>query len=354
MRLLNRLAIAPSTRQSALASDLGVTRSAINQLWMKLEETYELIIRGNIDYGSLGLRMLFGWAQASGTSDVLMKFSRWLNSNSFVTRQTNSMMSSTLVEVIYFEAIVPLDERYSWFFKQIERFRKRPYSLTIELQEVMSISHHLNLGLFNGNTWSFNNDFRLLATMDAAKDYVDVLPSVDTVTQSKGAKAAVDDLVAAAALESDYFVTATKLAQTFEKLGINPKAGRTLRRKIADMRTKVALPYVHLTNIGLPQKLMVCIKTESKDSSLSRVFHAQASSFPKARVISGSPLTVLDLDAPRTVDWLTMTQILANLVGNTSEICTFIANRNEIEAQLESVVSTMASQMHSRENDSRR
>jgi hypothetical protein len=264
------------------------------------------------------------------------------------------MMSSTLDEMVYFEALIPLDERYSWFSKQLNRFRKRPYSLVIETREAHSISHHLNLGLFDGSAWSFSNDFRLLATIDAAKGYVDVLPSVGSMTQSKGTNLEIDDLVTAAALESDYFITATKLAQSFERLKIQPSAGRTLRRKIANMRKQIALPYVHLSKIGLPQKLIVCIRTETEDSTLPRVLHAQASSFPKARVVSGSTLTVLDLDAPPTVDWLTMTQILTNLAGNTSEICTFIADRNEIEVQLESVLSTLTSRMPSGETDSRR
>jgi len=339
-------------RQSTLADELGVTRSAINQLWTKLQRDYGLTIRGSIDYGKLGLRVLFGWARGPGMSDVIVKFSRWLKSNSLVTRLTKSMMSSTLDEMVYFEAIIPLDERYSWFFKQIERFRKRPYSLVIETREAMSLSHHLNLGLFDGNNWSFSNDFRLLATIDAAKGYVDILPSVGAVTQSKSSTIITEDLVTAAALESDYFVTATKLAQTFERLEIKPGAGRTLRRKIAKMREEIVQPFVHLSNIGLPQKLIVCIKTDSEDSPLSRVLHAQASSLPKARVISGSKLTVLDLEAPPTVDWLTMTQILTNLAGNTSEICTFIAGRNEIETQLESVVSAITSRTSSGVTDS--
>lgn len=339
-------------RQSTLARELGVTRSAINQLWTKLEREIGLEIRSSIDYGQFGLRLLFGWAQASGMSDVLTKFSRWLKSNALVTRLTQSIMSSTLGEMVYFEAIMPADDRYSWFQKQIDRFRKRPYSLDIELNEALSISHHLNLALFNGRTWSFSNDFRLLATIDAAKDYVDILPDVGTVTQSRGANLTVNDLIIVAAIESQYFVTATELAQKFTDLGRKPDAGRTLRRKIANMRTNATHPYVTLRNIGLPQKLVVCIKTESEESPLSRVLHAQASSFPKARVISGSVLSVLDLEAPNTVDWLTMTQILTNLAGNTSEICTFIADRNEIETGLESVVSTIASRMPSGENSS--
>lgn len=354
LRLLNRLAIAPSMKQSDLASELGVTRSAINQLWTKLKREYALTIRGNVDYGKLGLRFLFGWAQVSSTSDVLTKFSRWLKSSSLVTRLTKSKMSSTLGEMVYFEAIVPHDDRYPWFRNQVERFRKRPYSLTIEFDEAQNISHHLNLALFNGSTWSFSNDFRLLATIDAAKGYVDVLPSVGTVTQSKGTKLSLNDMITASAIESDYYVTATNLAKRFEDLDLEPAAGRTLRRKITKMRKEVSLPYVSLLNIGLPQKLIVCIKMLPEGSSLSRVFHAQASTFPKARVISSSTMTVLDLEAPKTVDWLTMTQILTNLAGNTSEICTFIADRNEIGKRLESVIPTIISRMPSGNHNSRR
>jgi hypothetical protein len=190
--------------------------------------------------------------------------------------------------------------------------------------------------------------------MDAAKGYVDVLPSVGTVEQSRDSNLSVEDLVTASAIESDYFVTATKLAKIFENLRYEPGAGRTLRRKISNMRKKLAFPYVDFENLGLPQKLIVCIKTDSELSPLSRVLHAQASTFPKARVISGQSLTVLDLDTPKSVDWLTMTQILTNLAGNTSEICTFIADRNEIGKRLESVVPSITSRMSSTENNSRR
>ncbi|MGD9396314.1 MAG: helix-turn-helix domain-containing protein [Candidatus Thorarchaeota archaeon] len=354
LRLLNRLAIDPSMKQANLARELGVTRSAINQLWTKLEREFGLAIRGNIDYGRIGLRLLFGWAHASQTSDILLKFSRWLKSNALVTRLTNSMMSSTLGETVYFEAIVPLGDRYSWFQKQIERFGKRPYSLDISLGEASNISHHMNLALFDGNTWSFSNDFRLLASIDAAKGYVDVLPSVGSVEQSKGTRTYLEDLIVASAIESNYHVTATELAKKFTDLQIKPSAGRTLRRKISNMKTKLSVPYADLKNIGLPQKLIVCINTEVEDSSLSRVLHAQASTFPKARVVSGSSMTVLDLDAPKTVDWLTMSQILTDLAGNTSEICTFIAERNEIGKRLESVVPTIASRMPSGDHEARR
>ncbi len=339
-------------RQSALARELGVTRSAINQLWARLTSEYGLAIRGNLDYGQLGLRSLFGWAHAPGMSDVITKFSRWLESNSLVTRLTKSRMSSSLGEIVYFEAITPFDNRYSWFQNQIERFRKRPYELNIELDETHNISHHLNLALFNGSTWSFSDDFRLLATIDAAKGYVDVLPSVGNVEQSKGTTLLLEDLVVAAAIESNYYTTSVEVSNRFSNLSFEPQAGRTLRRKIANLRKNLALPYVDIQNIGLPQKLIVCIKTESMTSPFSRVLHVQSSTFPKARVISGSSLTILDLETPRTVDWLTLTQILTNLAGNTSEICTFIADRNEVEKRLESVVPTITSRMPSGDHNS--
>ena len=354
LHLLNRLALDPSMKRATLARELGVTRSAISQLWTKLEKEYELVIRSNIDYGQLGLRLLFGWAKASETSDVLMKFSQWLKSNPLVTRLTSSVMSSTLGEILYFEVISPLGERHSWFQKQINRFKKRPYSLDIELGEASNISYNMNLALFNGSTWSFSNDFRLLASIDAAKGYVDVLPSFGNVEQTQGANISLEDLVIASAVESNYHVTAAELANKFTDLQMKPGAGRTLRRKIANMRLKVSIPYADLKNIGLSQKLLVCIKTESDESSFSRVLHAQASTFPKARVISSQSMTVLDLEAPKTVDWLTVSQILTNLAGNTSEICTFIADRNEISKRLESVVSAIASRMPSGDHQVRR
>ena len=227
-------------------------------------------------------------------------------------------------------------------------------SSSLVTDEIQSFVFKSSIALFNGDTWSFSNDFRLLATIDAARVYVDILPSIGAVAQSKGSSSSVEDLITAAAVESNYFVTSTELAQRVSNLDLKPSAGRTLRRKIANMRKNAALPYVDLVNIGLPQKLIICIKTESKESPISRVLHAQASTFPKARVISGSSLTVLDLDAPRTIDWLTMTEIITNLAGKTSTICTFIADRNEIGKRLESVVSTITSRKLSRNHDSGR
>lgn len=354
LRLLRRLVIDPSLRQAKLADELDVTRSAINQIWHKLQAEFHVCVRSNLDYGKLGLGLIFGWAQDSENSDVLMKFSRWLHSNPFVTRLTKSIMSSTMDARVYFEAVLPMGNQYAWFQSQIERFGKRPYSLRMNVEVASNVSHHMNLGLFDGTSWGFSHDFRLEASIGAARDYVRVLPDVDSVKQSETSNTPLVNLVIAAAIESNYHATASEVKKKINDLGLESLSGRTLRRRLARLRKILTLPYVNIKDIGLDQKLLVCVKDEnSQESITSRLLHAQASTFPKARVLSGKDLTVLDLETPLAVDWLTMSQILSGLVGNTSEICTFIANNHEIEKRLESVVSHLASRMPSG-NDSHR
>ena len=82
---------------------------------------------------------------------------------------------------------------------------------------------------------------------------------------------------------------------------------------------------------------------EHQESAFSRVLHAQAGTFPKARVVSGQSLTLLELEIPNNVEWLALSQALASLAGNASEICTFIADLSEKDTRLESVVSSMIS-----------
>lgn len=260
LRLLRRLVIDPSLRQAALAAELDVTRSAINQIWHKLEEDFNVTIRGNLDYGKVGLGLVFGWARDSENSEILTKFSRWLHTNPFVTRVTQSIMSSSMDGRIYFEAILPIGSQLSWFEGQIERFRKRPYSLEIESELTSNVSHHMNLGLFDGSTWRFSHDFRLEASIGAAKDYVSVLPVVDTVQQSKTVDTSIVDMVIAAAAESNFHVTASVVKQTIDELGLGPISGRTLRRRLSRFRNTLMLPYVSINDVGLEQIIMVCVK----------------------------------------------------------------------------------------------
>jgi hypothetical protein len=331
------LVIDPSLRQAKLAAELDVTRSAINQIWHKLQTEFQVRIRSNLDYGNFGFGFLFGWAYDNENSSVLKKFTQWLHTNKFVTRLTESVMCSTMDARVYFEAIVPMNDQYGWFMNQLGRFGKRPYSLGISVEPVSKLSHHTNLGLFDGSSWNFSHDFRLEASIGAARDYVQVLPDVDSMKQSKLGNASLIDMVIAASIESNYHTTATYIEKKIEELGLVPVSGRTLRRRIAKIRKTMTLPYVSIKNIGLDRKMMVCIK-DTAESMTPRLLHAQAGSFPQARVISGKTLTVLDLETPLTGDWLRMSQILSGQVSNTSEICTFIANTHEIENRLENVV----------------
>ncbi|MBN2229323.1 MAG: hypothetical protein JW779_06980 [Candidatus Thorarchaeota archaeon] len=344
LRLLRRLAIDPSLRQASLAKDLEVSRSAVNQIWQNLESENGLRIRGNIDFGKTGLQMIFGWAYSKEGSDVLMKFSRWLSSSRLVTRSINSLISSTFDTRVYFEAMLPDDDQASWFNNQIERFRKKPYSLNIYTNKCSKISNHMNLGIFDGAFWNFPENFRLEASFGAARGYVDILPVVGTVNQSPLVRLNLDELIVASAIEKDYFTTASKLSEYYKKIGVQPDSPRTLRRKLARVRSQLASPYVDIDSVGLDQTLLVTIYDKApEESPFSRVLHAQASTFPKARVTSGLHLTMLELDIPESVEWLTVSQVMSGLAGTSSETCTFIANRNEKRNRLESVVSYLAS-----------
>jgi len=344
LRVLGRLVIDPSLRQAGIARDLGVSRSAVNQIWNNLSNENNLRIRGNLDFGKIGLQMVFGWAVSSGESDILIKFSRWLESSRLVTTVLLSKMSSTFDSRLYFEALIPMDSQSGWFHSQIDRFRKKPYSLTIYTSKCSRISHHLNLGLFDGSTWTFPDNFRLEASIGAARGYVDILPVEGTIEQSSPLTLKADDLLAVAILENDYYGTATRLANYYSELGLTPDSDRTLRRRILKVREGVIHPYVEIDNIGLKQRLLVCIRDDiNSESVFSRLLHAQAGTFPKARVVSGLNLTLLELEIPSSVEWLELSQVLTSLAGNTSEICTFIADMSEKGTRLKSVVSHLTS-----------
>ena len=344
LRVLGRLIIDPSMRQADLAKELGVSRSAVNQIWSNLTSENNLRIRGNLDFGKIGLQKIFGWALSGEESNVLIKFSRWLNSSRLVTSVLVSKLSSTFQSLVYFEAVLPPGSQSQWFHSQVDRFRKKPYSLEIYTTICAKVSHHMNLGLFDGSTWTFPDNFRLEASISAARGYVDILPIVGTVEQSIPAAVISDEIVAAAVLDENYFATATELAESYTEFGLKPDSGRTLRRRIARVRNSLTSPYVDIDNIGLDQRLLVCIRDDTDtESDFSHVLHAQAGTFPKARVVSGLNLTLLELEVPHSVEWSELSQVLSSLAGNASEICTFIADKSETGTRLESVMSHLVS-----------
>lgn len=348
LRLLNRLVLDPSLRQADIARDLGISRSAVNQIWSNLISDNNLRVRSNFDYGKIGLQMIFGWAVSRGNSDILMKFSRWLESSKLVTNIVASKMSSTFDSRLYFEALLPTNNQASWFHSQVDRFRKKPYSLLIFTSDTARISHHMNLGLFDGRSWIFPSNFRLEASIGAASGYVDILPTTGSIAQSKPTTNDSNLILPAAVLENDYFATSASLANLQSELGLKTESGRTLRRRISSARKSIASPYVDIENIGLDQRLLVCIQDDTtQESPLSRVLHAQAGAFPKARVVSGSSLTLLELMIPDSVEWLELSQVLSKLSASALETCTFIADLGEKQSQLESVVSHLISRTSS-------
>ncbi|MFX0107385.1 MAG: hypothetical protein ACFE7R_03810 [Candidatus Hodarchaeota archaeon] len=342
LRLLRRLVIAPSLRQAALAQDLEVTRSAVNQLWHNLKQDRSLTIRGIIDYGAIGFRLLFGWARAGEGSNVIPKFQRWLAANPLATVAVESAISSTMDRRVYFEALLPHGERGSWFLSQLMRFQKRPYSLEFDFGFATHLANHMNLGLFDGRSWDFSVAFRLRASIDSARGYVDVLPQVSSVQQSEPSGIEFENAVVASALEENFFSTSTDLIQTYRSLKFPEPSERTLRRRLSNIRNSIAHPYASIENIGLTQTVLVLVKEMSDIPELSRLLQTQATTFPKARVVNNDSLTAMILKLPYNSDWFTMSQLFSELATPASMICTFIANDVQIWKRLTDLVRYLA------------
>ena len=337
LRLLRRLAITPRSRKVTLAQDLGVTRSAITQLWDKLQENYGLAIRGNFDYGKLGLTHLFGWAKAEEGSETIPKFSSWLKTNSLTSVVVESAISSAMDRRVFFEARLPSDSRGQWFHSQLERFRKRPYSIDVIYARSSHISHYINLGLYDGSYWDFDAGFRLGATIDMVRSYADVLPVNPPIEQSKSSYLNHENLITSSEIDRDFFATASDLASCYTRLGLKPPSNRTLRRKLAHIRNEIAYPYLDIKNIGLTKTAVVSLNETASQSSVSRLLLAQASTLPKARVLYAPGLTVLFLELPESVEWFTLSQVLSPLSGPSIEMCTFIAGEAQIWNSLENL-----------------
>ncbi|NHJ14106.1 MAG: hypothetical protein EAX95_10550 [Candidatus Thorarchaeota archaeon] len=342
LKLLRRIAISPKLRRATLAKDLGVTRSAVTQLWDKLEATRSLRIRSSFDYGALGMNMLIGWAKAEEGSDVLTKFSRWLHSNPLTSIVIESAISSSMDRRVYFEAKLPIGRRADWFISQLARFEKRPYNLSLVYKPASHISHHMNLGLFDGGHWDFDVGFRFGATIDMARGYADVIPVAHTVEQSNQGKLDFESLVVASELNNNYHATSIDLSKCYSRLGIESPSERTLRRRLNSMRRK-AIPYVQIEKIGLTKTAVVSLNEPSASSEVSKLLLAQASTLPKARAIHAPGIAVLILELPASVEWFNLSQALSPLSTSSIEMCTFIADDSQIWNPLENLVQYMAS-----------
>ncbi len=341
LRVLSRLALNPSLRQAALAEELGVTRSAINQLWRRLEYERGLKIGGTLDYGRIGMHLVFGWARASEESNLVDGFTRWLSINPHVSIVLESTMSSTLDTRIYFEALLPSEKQYSWFCSQLDRFRKRPYSLPVVHEKATHIANHMNLGLFDGQTWHFDAGFQFETSLGAAKGYADVLPATMGKAQTQDGYGTLEEIIIAWSLEQNYYTTSVLLAQRMKRIGAAKiSSDRTLRRKLLQLRAEIALPYLSLEDVGLTQRVVICLHEPSSDSTMSRLLLAQASTLPKVHVVSGSNVTVLDMMLPQSADWFSLSAFLSNLASRRADICTFITEPSKSRKDLESLLSS--------------
>ncbi|NHI84054.1 MAG: hypothetical protein EAX81_07110 [Candidatus Thorarchaeota archaeon] len=349
LRLLRRVTISPRLRKAALAKELGISRSAITQLWDKLEYSRNLRIESYFDHGLLGLTILFGWAKAEEGSEVLFKFATWLRSNPLVSRVVESAISSSMDHRVYFEARLPAGPRGNWFRSQLARFEKRPYSLRLIYTSASHIAHHMNLGLFDGSQWDFDVGFRFTAAIDMARGYADVIPVDRTVQQTAQGELDSETLVVAAALNQNYHATALDLHECYLRLGLNPPSERTLRRRLNYLR-KEAIPYVGIENIGLTKTAVISLHHPSTGSEIARLLLAQASTLPKTRAVYAPTMTILITELPEPVEWFTLSQALSPLAASSIEMCTFIADGSQLWKSLESFTQYMISSISSSED----
>ena len=342
LKLVRKLALHPHLRQADIAKEFKVSRSAINQVWKTLELKHSLRIKGQIDLGKYGLSLLFGWAEAKLGSKEISSFNRWLVSNKWTIAIFQSELSSSMDTKVYFEVVLPIGKNRSWFLSQISRFRKKPYELSIHIDQAERIGNYMNMGRFDGKNWTFDDSFKFGASIDAAQRYADVIPLTKAKYQSSPEITNLENLVIAVAFSEDYFVTAVKLKNHFNKAKLKPKSLRTLRRHIESLRPHIALPYLSLDNIGLSQNMSICI---NKNERLSQMLLAQASDYPQSRILTGNALTVMHTKFPPRIDWFKISSSLSALADNPTDICTFIANENVTRRGLESIVSNIKNEV---------
>ncbi|MHA2423230.1 MAG: hypothetical protein ACXAEF_00450 [Candidatus Thorarchaeota archaeon] len=346
-KLLGRLAIDPSLRQSHLARDLNVTRSAVNQLWKKLELEHNLKIHSNLDYKSIGFHPIYGWATTRSDNDALSKFLKWTENNKYTTRIVKSQMTSKMDSRVMFEALIPEGNDFKSFLETLERFRKKPYKLDITYDLSKHLANHFNFGYFDGRTWEFQTDFRFEASIDASKQYADILPVGQSRRQGFICRTSIHDRTIAAALESNFFSTSSDISNTLSRVGLDIPSERTLRRRINKFRATIAQPYISLGNIGLTRMIVISLEA-SEQSNEYKLLRSHAVTLPRVRVLSGSDSIVLILGLPAQTDLFRISNAIANVVGDPSEMCTFIAEQVGDRRWLENIVHKMT--VRSREN----
>ncbi len=337
IRLLNRLAIDPSLRQAHLAKSLNFSRSAVNQLWRKLETDHNFRVRSNLDYGRLGFHYLYGWGKLAGDRDAMTRFEEFLTRNPFTLSLSRSLMTSKMDRRVFFQALVPSRVHLGEYITSLERFKKRPYSLDISYDSALTLANQLNFGYYSDKGWAFESEYRFQASFAAAKSYASILPASQAIKQSSLSDCDAMQRLIAASLETDYFATSVQVREHSLKLGIPIQSERTLRRKIRSLRNTIAHPYLELDNIGLPQTVIITLE-EPESADIYKLLQAQSSLFPQVRVLSGAQSLVLIIRIPVQTSWFHISTAMSHIVDSSSEICTFIAENPPVRRWLVDVI----------------
>jgi hypothetical protein len=211
----------------------------------------------------------------------------------------------------------------------------------IKYDVAKEVSNHLNTGLFDGSEWTLDEGFRFEASTGAVRDYADVLPTTSSLKLSKPREGTIQDLAALAVLENDYHASVGEVTEYMNGLGLRCSPERTLRRRVNHIRSKMTLPYVDLSNIGLLHRAILCIDQNAKESPLPRILHIQADTMPRARVVSGHNLSVLSIEMPSLRNWLALSSSLVQITKSSAKTLTFIAQEPTTKKTLEKALLRM-------------
>ncbi len=333
--VLSRIALNPQMKQVQLARALGVTRSAINQIWTRLRRERDFRVPSIINFGKMGLEWIFGWAEEKRGTEGLDKFVRWATITPFVKTLTRARLASTMNPIVLFEMLVPRGSVTSHLKEQLHRFRKKPYELTIDAEHVNLASYNLNLGRFNGKRWVFDDIFKMSTILEATKRFADIIPVSSGVRMGTGTFNA-RDLVIAAVLERDYHASAKQVQKFMMKVGMWIP-DRTLRRHLTRVRNMVR-PYVCINNLGLDNQVMIGFKYIRDEEMLTQFIHSQISMFPKTMILTGPHLSRLIINLPDEINWLAVVESFRANLEDSAHVTGCIIDRPQIRKGLEQMV----------------
>ncbi|MBD3408019.1 MAG: hypothetical protein GF411_18005 [Candidatus Lokiarchaeota archaeon] len=337
--MLNRLVLDPSKRPIALARDLGITRSAVSQIWRQLEQVHNLSVRGMINYGELGLIPFVGLFFTQDEPLKLREVEDWLRQNPFVVSLAPSAVTASMESILIFETVFPLGPKVGHFRSKLAEFQES-LSGSLLFSPLIHQGQFLNLGRFNGTSWNITDFFRLEAVIHATKDYVDIIPENLLVEISSPSPSNIELSIVAVALEKNYFANTREVLHWFEIFDVIPPSDRTIRRRINEVREKIVTPYVHLTGLNLAQRVALVFKAPPS-SDVVRTLIAQLNSYPRTRVAMGNTLTMVYIDLPSSIDWFAISTTVSVLDPSGSILFPFVISEDLIRKGLEGVVQQM-------------